>query len=87
MSIEKRFVLGSVELSTFVWINNLTNRINIDDFADVEWYQLYGDTNKDGVVDTKDNYKDVLSAARGKHNYPQFNSEGRTIRVGVGLNF
>lgn len=98
MSIEKRFVLGSVELSTFVWINNLTNRINVDDFADVEWYQLYGDTNKDGVVDTKDVYSggevdengirhDVLSAARGKHNYPQFNSEGRTIRVGIGLNF
>lgn len=87
MSVKKKFDLGPVEISAFIWINNLTNRINIDNFADVEWYQLYGDTNKDGIVDSKDDYNEILRAARGKHNNPAYNSEGRSFRVGIGLDF
>jgi len=89
LSVEKRFVIGSVELSAFIWVNNLTNRINVRNYdtMDIEWYQLYGDTNKDGTVDSKDEYNDILRAARGRYNNPTFNSEGRTIRVGIGLDF
>ena len=87
MSIEKRFNLGPLSLSAFVWINNLTDRKNVTGIADVEWYQVNGDTNKDGVIDTKDDYDKVLRAARGKYNDPRYNSEGRTIRLGIGLDF
>ena len=87
MSIEKRFNLGPVSLSAFIWINNLTNHKNVTGISDVEWYQLYGDTNKDGTVDGKDDYKEVLSAARGRYNNPGYNSEARTIRIGIGLDF
>ena len=87
MSIEKRFDIGPVSLSAFIWIKNLTNHKNVTGIADVEWYQLYGDTNKDGTVDGKDDYKEVLSAARGKYNNPGYNSEARTIRIGIGLDF
>lgn len=96
LSVEKRFNLGGFELMAFVWINNLTNHINVVGYhgvpglvgdMDIEWYQLYGDTNKDGVVDGKDDYDEVLRAARGRYNNPSYNSEGRTIRLGLGLNF
>ncbi|MBO33214.1 MAG: hypothetical protein CMM74_09610 [Rhodospirillaceae bacterium] len=87
LSLEKKFDLGSVLLSAFVWVNNLTDRKNITGIADVEWYQLYGDTNQDGVVDAEDKYEEVLRAARGKYNDPRYNSEGRTIRFGIALDF
>jgi len=93
LSIEKRFDIGRVQFSAFIWINNLTNHINVRGYnepgsaMDIEWYQLYGDSNKDGLVDRKDDYKEVLSAARGRYNDPAYNSEGRTIRVGIGLDF
>ena len=54
---------------------------------DEEWYQVYGDTNKDGVVDGKDDYEEVLRAARGRYNDPRYNTEGRTIKVGLGVEF
>ncbi len=89
LSLDKGFAIGNYQLSAFVWIKNLTNRINVIDYTvvDIEWYQLYGDENKDGVVDSKDDYDTVLAAARGKYNDPRFNSEGRTIRVGLAMNF
>ena len=65
----------------------MTDRKNITGIADVEWYQLYGDTNQDGVVDAEDKYEEVLRAARGKYNDPRYNSEGRTIRFGIALDF
>jgi outer membrane receptor protein involved in Fe transport len=87
LSLEKRFEIRSVELVAFAWIKNLTNRRNVTGIYDVSYYQFYGDTNKDGKVNGDDDYNEVLRAARGVYNDPGYNSEGRTFRVGIGVNF
>ncbi|MBE9509438.1 MAG: carboxypeptidase-like regulatory domain-containing protein [Bacteroidetes bacterium] len=89
ISIKKSFKFKRYILSAFIWINNLTDHINIRNYRDmdIEWYQVYGDTNKDGKVGMDDDYDKVLRAARGRYNNPAYNSEGRRYKVGLSLSF
>lgn len=88
LSITKKFDVGpNMQFAVFAWINNLTDRRNVTGIADVEWYQVNGDTNKDGEVNSKDDYDEVLRAARGRYNDPRYNSEGRRIRLGMAFYF
>ncbi|MDZ7260744.1 MAG: TonB-dependent receptor [candidate division KSB1 bacterium] len=74
---DKRFtIVGSLKGEVFLWVDNLFDKKNLRDIADVDWYEA--DMNGDGKPD-----HDPM----GKYRDPSVWSEGRVYRLGIGFLF